>query len=209
MVTIGERIRALRTSKHWSQYKLALLSEVKRSTIDRIENRKTREPRQENLRKIAKAFNITYEQFVAGTDLETGTEQPKEESYEELLDRARMAAPLRIPVYSEFHAGEEHVEPSEYFYLPRTMAAGGNIEAYIVHGHCLSPKVENGDVVIVDRNLSPESGDILLCLADRELVCGRYEQKNGEAYIHNSSEKINLDECRVTAVIIQVIKRLR
>lgn len=206
MPSFSEVIKDLMKKRGWKTTKLGLKAGVPASTI-RVMFKRGSIPRTENLAKLAKAFGMTIDEIMALTK-EPSIKVP-EETTEELLERARLAMPLRIPVYSEFHAGEEHLEAAEHIYIPRAMAAGKNIEAYIVHGHCLSPKVENGDVVIIDRSLSPEPGDILLCLRDNELVCGRYEQKNGEQYIHNSDEKIKLDECKATAVVIEVIKRLR
>lgn len=207
---IGEILKELRDSKGWNTPKLEMKSGVNQNTIRAIENRGISKPEFETVTKLAKAFGAEGDILFKTAGYPKPPAKPVEElSQEDLLDRAKLAAPARIPVYSEFHAGDEHAEPTEYFYLPRSMAAGKSIEAYIVHGHCLSPKVENNDVVIVDRTLTPEPGDILLCLSDRELVCGRYEQKNGEACIRNTNETINLTDCQITAVIIEVVKRLR
>lgn len=210
MEFIGHKIRRLRVERGLSIGQLEVKSSVDKATIGRIERRGETEPRKVNLIKFAEAFKLTYEQLIAGTNLETpGAEQKPEETYEDLLERARLAAPLRVPVYSNFpiHAGEEHSTPSEYFYLPRGTAAGENIEAYVVHGHCLTPKVEEGDIVIVDRDVAVDHGHLIICLIDGEIYVGRYEKRGEENWLQNNDESKRIRDCSFCRPIIGIYKR--
>ncbi|MBY9021812.1 MAG: hypothetical protein KGD67_12210, partial [Candidatus Lokiarchaeota archaeon] len=92
---------------------------------------------------------------------------PHPETPEEILDKLKLATPQSIPVYPweafPFHAGLGY-EPTEYIYRARPKMASKNIEAYIVHGKCLEPKVTDGDIIIVDREGTIDNGDIVACL---------------------------------------------
>jgi SOS-response transcriptional repressor LexA len=186
------------------------MSGIPRTTINSLLSREVKRMDPETLRRLSESFgkegDILYE--VAGY---AKTEAPRsvEESYDELLTRARLASPLQVPVYSEFtvHAGAEHRVPEEYFYLPKATAAGDHIEAYIVHGHCLTPKVEQGDVVIVDRDVMVEHGRMIICLVDGEICVGRYEKRGEECWLKNNDESFQIREPGFCRVIIGIYKR--
>lgn len=212
MELISEKIKRLRNSRHWSQEQLAGKAKLNRGYINNLEQGGNKHPGLDKLMKLAKAFNVPIEELYAAagyTELSEVSTRPSE-TPEELIEKLRYIQPVSIPVYSHFfvHAGAEHAEITEYVYRPRDKVAGENIEAFIVHGHCLTPRVEDGDIVITDRDRSPEPGNILLCLRDDELLVGRYSLKNGAPWLTNGEEEISLDDCLATAVVIEVIKRM-
>jgi len=62
-MTISERLRALREKRGLSQYKLAALAKLPRSTLIRIEHGQV-EPRISTLRRIAKALGVEAGEFL-------------------------------------------------------------------------------------------------------------------------------------------------
>ena len=88
------------------------------------------------------------------------------------------------------------------------MAVRKTLEAYRITGCCLEPHVHDGDIVIVDRDRTPQSGNVLLCLVDDRLLVGRLEYVTGKAWLKNNDESIRLDDCRASAVVIEVTRRL-
>lgn len=206
---LGEKIKALRQERGWSQAQLAIKSGVSRSHISLIELRRLLDPRADVLLKLAKAFNIPVEELYEAAGYDIGVKKRRHvETAEELLERARLASPVSIPVYGKFHAGAVHEEPIEYVYWARTRGASKNVEAYRVYGRCMEPQISPGDVVIVDRDLLCEPGKIILCLVNDELAIGRLVEMGNEIWLTNKDEYVQLNECKVSAVVIEVIKRL-
>ncbi|AOV99520.1 transcriptional regulator [Dehalococcoides mccartyi] len=73
----------------------------------------------------------------------------------------------------------------------------------------MEPKIENGDIVVVDRDMVPEVGDIVLCLIDDELRVAKIIEQNGECILKNGQGTHSVKECQAIAVIIEVTKRLK
>ncbi|HYP38929.1 MAG TPA: helix-turn-helix transcriptional regulator [Chloroflexia bacterium] len=72
--TIGERIKAWRKARGWSQGQLAFHAEMDSSHISMIE-RGLRRPKGETLIKFARAFNRSYADLVRGVDGYPATEE--------------------------------------------------------------------------------------------------------------------------------------
>lgn len=208
--TLGDKIRQLREARGWSQALLSMKSGVSRSHISLIELRRTSHPRADVLLKLAHAFDIPVEELYEAAGYETGErERRREETPEEILERLKAAQPVSIPVYTDFriHAGRVHEEPVEYTYWSKPRIAGRNIEAYIVRGRCLEPDIKDGDIVIVDRDLVGEPGDLVLCLIENEIVVGRLRVKNAQLFVENNEELVKADEAQNLAVIIESTRR--
>jgi transcriptional regulator with XRE-family HTH domain len=207
---LGLLLKGWREEKRWSQYQLASKSGIPRTTISAVELG-TRTPKLGALTKLAKALNKPLADLYAAAGYEVpGAEVPRHtETPEEILERLKLAQPVSVPVYREFHAPPQG-EPIDFIYRARAKDAGKNIEAFIVRGHCLAPIVEDNDVVVVDRDLLPNPGDIVLCLMpDNVLVVGKYKIKNDIAWLENTAQSIKLVDCAASAVVVEVIKRLR
>ncbi len=70
----------------------------------------------------------------------------------------------------------------------------------------MEPLIEDGDIVIIDRDLPCEPGKVILCLVNDELVCGRLEKRGDDLVVMNNEEICRLDDYLSMAVVIQVIK---
>lgn len=203
---LSKQIRELRLQRDWTQQELANRSGLGRRTISYLEQEDRERTPADILVKLAKAFNIKTE------DLYKETDQPHPETPEELLNKLRLATPQSIPVYPweafPFHAGTG-IEPTEYIYRARPKMASKNIEAYIVHGKCLEPKITDGDIIIVDRQGSIDNGDVVACLLDGQLHVLLVRKVADEIWLENNCGKFKFEECRDAAPVIEVIKRLK
>ena len=208
-MNFGDFIKQERKIRGWSQEKLAQKSGLTRTAINTIEQRSSNRPSHEAVVRLAKAFNIPESELFPIEGV-TDIEKPNE-NVEDLLDRIRLAQPIQIPVYQDFrlHMGEEHTTPVEYVYLPRTSKAPKNIAAFRVTGECMEPKIENGDIVIVDSASVAESGDLVICQCEDEVICGRLKDKNGELWLQNNVEHCKINDCTRVAVITQIIKKVK
>lgn len=208
MANWGYYIKKLREDRGWSQAKLADRSGLGRGHIARIEGGGYINPSRKTFEGLAKAFGMTTTQLAQIID---GKESiiPKERP-EDILERLRLATPVSIPIYTEypFHAGEA-TEPVEYIYRARPKMASKNIEGYIIHGHCLEPKITEGDVIIVNREGAIDEGDIVACLRDNELHLGWLRRIADELWLENNSSRSKFENCQVAAPVIEVIRRLK
>ena len=84
-----------------------------------------------------------------------------------------------------------------------------NIQAYIVHGDCLEPKINDGDVIIVDREGAIDNGDIVACLLDNEFHVLRVRKVAGDLWLENNHGKFKFEQCHDAAPMIECIRRLK
>ena len=212
---LRKKIRELRKEKGWTQEELAKRSGLDRGYIANLEGSKSiQRPSADAFIKLARAFNIRLEELyqAAGYIKEVDALRPRPETPEEILDRLRLATPLSVPVYPwecyPFHAGDM-TEPVEYVYIPRRKSASKKVEAYIVHGNCLEPKINDGDVIIVDRESPIDNGDVVACLLDEEFHVLRVRKVADELWLENNYNKYRFEECREAAPVIECIRRLK
>ena len=65
--TFGEKVRFFRTNRHWTQDQLAEKADLSQAEVSKIEKGHFREPKEETIRKLARAFEIAPEMLVRGT----------------------------------------------------------------------------------------------------------------------------------------------
>lgn len=202
----------MRAEREWTQNELAKRSGVDRGALASIETGKAKNPTTSNLLKLAWAFKIRPEELyeAAGYIKDAKVSYQYKESPEDILERLRMATPVRIPIYTafSFHAGEA-VEPVDYIYRAKTTPAKRSIEGYIVSGKCLEPLVTEGNIIIVDREGEINNGDIVAALIEGRLHLGRLRKIAEELYLENNEGRIKFEECQVAAPVIEVIRRLK
>ena len=121
----GENLKALRLEYGLTQEELARRVGVDRSYISQLEKNKIGRPSYDVLSRTAEALHVPIGYLTAGR-------RPPPESPEDIMERLRLATPVRIPVYDEFPihlGGEEGTEPLDYVYLPRPEFVGREIQA--------------------------------------------------------------------------------
>ena len=192
---------------------MARRSGLDRGYIANLEGSKSiQRPSADAFLKLARAFNIKPEELyqAAGYIKETNGTHPRAETAEEILDRLKLATPQSIPVYMDYpaHAGSG-VDPIDYVYRARTKPASKNIEAYVIHGDCLEPKINDGDVIVVDRDGPIDNGDIVACLLDSTCHVLRVCKVAGELWLENNHGKFKFEECQYAAPVIECIRRLK
>jgi len=210
MATFGEKLKIIRENKGITPSELARRAGIPRTTLAAYERRSSDRPSAVIMAKLADALGFTIEDFY----IEVGYIKPKShrrpETPEDILERLKLAQPVSIPVYRDvmIRAGQVHEAPVEYIYRAKGKVAGHNIEAYIVHGHCMEPEINNGDIVVVDRDKQVESGKIILCVSDGDMYLGRLKKIKDEYWLVNGHGQLKLEESQAAAVVIEVIKRV-
>jgi len=211
-MALSQKLKELRVERNWTQQELARRAGVSRQSISYYEQQDRERPTADILLSVARAFNIKPEELYQAAGYIKGDKGTslRSETPEEILDRLKLATPVSIPVYTDypFHAGDP-VEPVDFVYRARPKLANKNIEGYIVHGKCLEPDINNGDIIIVDREGEINNGDIIACLLDNEIHIARLRKIADELWLESNDGRRKFEECQVAAPVIECIRRLK
>ena len=178
----GEQLRRLRRDRGWSQPFLAERSGVGQWVISDIERNKTTSPRSDVIRRLAKAFDLSVDAFLAElAPRPVATEATAEPTLAELADALRERAerePVRVPrVRTLAHAGAEFIPPDQisgWEYVGPELR-DRNLVAVEITGRCLEPDLMAGDVVIADCDAKWQAGKYVVGVHDGMWVCKRLE----------------------------------
>lgn len=151
MKSIGERIKEARKSAGLTQLELAKKTELSRSYIGDIEKDRYN-PSVSTLQLIATATNTPLEDLLPSTKTVSPTGRG-----------------VRIPVLGRVVAGipiEAVEEILDYEEITPELAATGEFFALQVKGDSMLPTLKDGDVVIVRKQSTVDSGDIAIVLVN-------------------------------------------
>lgn len=195
---LGEMLKKAREDKKLTKSELARIAGVSRTYIYLIEKGERNDKISTNMIiKLANALELSAQPFMEAMGAQ----------YEE---KNKLPQPISIPVYTDFpfHAGNP-TQPIDHIYRTSVKYAPKNIEGYIVHGTCLLPVIQDGDIIIVDRDGQIDNGDIIACLMDEQLHIGRLRRIAGDLWLENNNTRYPFNECQVIAPVIEVIRRLK
>lgn len=100
--------------------------------------------------------------------------------------------PIAIPIVADIHAGP--TEAVDYIYWARSIASPKNLKALMVRGFCMSPLIEEGDVIIIDpEGPLTEGKSIVVCHEDNQIWLRKYG---------------NHGDCDIYGVVIGINRRL-
>jgi transcriptional regulator with XRE-family HTH domain len=204
--TFGEKIKRLRTERKWTQGQVAIKSGLSRAHIAVIESRDSSSVDTDTAIKLAHAFDMSVEELYG---LENN-EKPSA-TFDDLWERAKLATPIQIPVYSDFKVslGMVREVPIDYVYYSRQKAGNRNLEAFLCAGYCMVPIINDGDTIVVDVDATPAENDIVLCLANDDLVLGRYKANRGRPFVQNGHGSHSLEGCQRWGVVVGVYRSLK
>lgn len=151
MKSIGERIKEARKSAGLTQLELAKKTELSRSYIGDIEKDRYN-PSVSTLQLIATATNTPLEDLLPSTKTVSPTGRG-----------------VRIPVLGRVVAGipiEAVEEILDYEEITPELAATGEFFALQVKGSSMEPTLRDGDVVIVKKQPTVDSGDVAIVLVN-------------------------------------------
>lgn len=155
MTIYGDKLYELRKARNLTLDELAdkfnNLSEynVSRSAISRWENGKT-EPSATAMSLYAKLFNVDMNSLLD-------------------IDRKEHTKSVTIPVVGKVPAGlpaEAFEDIIDYEEIPESMARGGEYFGLAIKGDSMYPRILEGDVVIVKKQSTADSGDIVIALVN-------------------------------------------
>lgn len=149
------RVKELRKQKHITQEELGKVLDIQKAAISKYENGRT-EPSTEVLKKMSAYFGVSIDYLLGNS--------PAKETQPKSADRG-----VRIPVLGRVVAGipiEAVEEIIDYEEIPKSMSATGEFFALQVKGDSMLPTLKDGDVVIVKKQPTVDSGDIAIVLVN-------------------------------------------
>lgn len=115
--------------------------------------------------------------------------------------------PCGTPEYEE-----ENVE--EYVSLPNAIFGKGDFFILRASGNSMiETGIDDGDLVVIRKQVSAEEGDIVVALVDNQNTLKRFyrDEENKKIILHPENKKMKdivVDECYIQGVACQVIKSL-
>ena len=161
MLDIGKMIKELRVKKELSQEELASLLSVNRATIANYESGR-RTLTIDKLEEILEALNTNLTDYFNSNNLETKKIKSEEQK--------------RIPILSDVSAGygkEALEEATHWIKLPSIIAKNADFGTF-VSGDSMEPKINDGDLLLVQNIPQLDSGMIGIFLLNDNVFCKRY-----------------------------------
>jgi len=183
--SINERIRSARENKELDQQTMARKIDVATRTLQRWEKGE-QEPDGTSLLRIANRTGVRPEWLLTGE----GEMYPTAQKNQKIIpiDKdylARRVSMVEIPLLASVPAGKtaamfhpDHVER----YVTVDDVKDQNAFALTVKGKSMSPKIEDGDIVVVSPQREVRSGDICVIRVNDEDVLKKV--KIEEQYVH-------------------------
>lgn len=163
-MTIGERIKQRREALHMSQEALAKAIGLKdKSSISKIESGN---PSLDTVEKIARAMRCSV-LYLMGWDKST-----------------------TIPVLGRVTAGipiEAIEEVIDYEEVDEKLASLGELFGLKIKGDSMSPRISDGDVVIVHQQPEAESGDVIIATINGDDAVCKKIMKYGDTVLLRSN----------------------
>lgn len=148
-------LKRLREEKEMTQAELGKALEISPSAIGMYEQGR-RTPDIPTLKKIASYFNVSLDYLLGNS--------PAKAAQQQSAGRG-----VRIPVLGRVVAGiplDAIEEIIDYEEIPKSMAATGEFFALQVKGDSMLPTLKDGDIVIVKKQPTVDSGDIAIVLVN-------------------------------------------
>jgi SOS-response transcriptional repressor LexA len=206
----GQRVRNAREELNISQEELGKRYGSTAANISQIE-RGVRTVGIESLRRLASILGKPLEWFIV-EDNKPYSRPPKA-----ALSDLQVSLGAYMPVYGDVSAGPG-IEPIDYVATSRTRLAPERLVALRVKGLCLEPEIKDGDTLIIDKELQPQNGDLVVVLIDGLASVKKYRQKmpdqvsekgKPEVWLENNGGKYKPENVRQIGVVIEFIRKRR
>lgn len=182
MSNLGERLKLLREEKGYTQEELSKKLNITRQSISNYEKNK-RTPDYETIELIADFFNVDLDYLYGRTDVPNkhnlyvawDEKYNKDGILEKEVKKIEKEKGKRIPVVGDVAAGipiEAIEDIIDWEEITLEMAKSGKFFGLRIKGDSMSPRIIEGDVVIVRHQEDADSGDIVIAKVNgNEATC--------------------------------------
>lgn len=157
-MSLGKKIKSLRVEKDLTQLQLADLLNLSKANISKYESDIV-EPNIETLKMLSNIFDVSVD-YLIGKNIDNN---------EHSSSMKKNKKGIKIPVIGRVVAGipvDAIEEIIDYEEITEEMAKNGEYFGLIIKGDSMSPRMQEGDVIIVRQQPDVESGDIAVVLVD-------------------------------------------
>ena len=199
---LGDMLYKARLKKGLSKQRLAELSNVSRQYIGFLESGERQGKTSLNhVMRLINTLSIPPKEVLDGM----GYDPVDPPSLEKIHDVERIAIYIEFP-----HQSGSTSKPVDYVYRAwSSVKTPQNIEGYLVRTDSLSPVVQPGDTIFVDRKGSIEAGDVVACLIDGELHLAFLRRVDNELILENNYKKVKYMDITVAFPVIEVSRKLK
>ena len=214
---MGERLRAARKAKNWTQSQLAEASRVKQGSISQIE----RGDQQNSIHIVALAIalDVTAEWLSGNPENKASAGVADAEGH---YNSHPVKAPDQIPIVGNAQAGPEgywddlgHLQHGDGFII----ASSKDPDAYAlrVRGDSMAPTIKNGWFVVIEPNSPVHQGEyVVACTTDGLCMIKELRYTHDDEYTFGSIndqhpamtvQKINVTRLQPVTLIVSPSKR--
>lgn len=196
----GLRLRQFRKLKGWSEEKLAAESGVPRSTIHSYEDGSAQKSSSPYLFRLANALGVDPELLAGVSD--------RVENPEYYLDAYLRIRSVTLPVYDGVDESDMR-EPVDFVAVRYDRVADRRYRAIVITGDALAPEVQAGDIVLLDRDVVLQPGDMVVCHGRGKIHCGRVILTQDGLMCQNNEHILPLEQCRPFGEIVHLVRLVR
>lgn len=209
MADIGQYIKQLRIEKGLTQEELGALFGVQKAAVQKWESGAVKNLKRETIKKLSEIFDVPPGTFITS------------DSDKSNISAVYMNDIYKIPVFESVSAGfGAYADSIVVDYIPMFIKNPAEVPLLMgirVEGDSMYPTIEDGDIIIVRRQSSVDSGSIAVMLIDNEEgVVKKVEYgKNwidlvsiNPMYPKRHFEGEEVTRLRVMGLVKQVIKEL-
>ena len=177
-MTILERIDGLLNEKKMSRRKLERDAGLGTGTVAKW---KDRNPTSENLQKVADVLHVSVSYLTGASEYRSEQDaliqKWNQQMKKDLPDEVRkIEAGIRIPVLGTVPCGIpmeaiEYVDCEEWEEISEVLSRQGRFFGLKVKGDSMSPRIQEGDILIVKSDPDAESGDVVIAKVNGEDAC--------------------------------------
>ena len=199
-MSLGKHIKDLRMQRGLSQWELSRLSGLSRSHLSRLELDSYDRSSAKTFLALARALKVQPKDLYQAAGYIESKRGPRTSTKtgDELasLNAVKLAV---VPVVTQINS--EVSDVVDYACWGFSKEIGKNIIGLLVNGFHLKPDINEGDVIIIDRDKMPSDGNIVLCSRNGEASLIRYSEGCSLNWNGNSSFHLQ-------GVVIGVNKKL-
>ena len=210
MRDIGAYIKQLRIERGMTQGELGKIIGVQKAAVQKWENGTVKNLKRATVLKLAEYFGVPPASFI-----------DEQESDNLQISDIYTDGFYRIPVFESVSAGFGAYADSEIkAYVPllvRNPSEAPLLMGLKVHGDSMYPKIEDGDIIVVRRQTSVDSGSVAVVLIDGDEGLVK-KVEYGKVWIELISinpeykprrfEGADVERIRVVGLVKQIIKEL-
>ena len=201
-MSLGEYIKSIRHRRGLSQWELSRLSGLTRSHLSRLELDDIEDPSAETFLSLAKALKVhPNDLYQAAGYIEENArfrrslEKTPEEAFEELEQ-----IPVQpVPVMDKINSRVSDVV--QYSQWQLSQGEQNKVVGLLARGFSLEPEVKEGDIIFINREQQPTSGNVVLCYRDEKVQLEHY----GSQYQGNGHSN---DGFHVYGVVIGINRKM-